>query len=69
MRLDILLSHPWFHAGLAALVAIVAACVVHRIARAVLSRVTRPVIALCRGMRIEGKRDAAPLAAAVPAAL
>ena len=43
MRFDTLFAHPWFHTWLAALVAILAATVVHRIAQAVLSRVTRPM--------------------------
>lgn len=43
MRFDSLLAHPWFHTWLAALIAIVAATVVHRIAQAVLSRITRPM--------------------------
>ncbi|MBS0427205.1 MAG: mechanosensitive ion channel [Proteobacteria bacterium] len=43
MRFDTLLAHPWFHTWLAALIAIVAATAVHRIAQAVLSRITRPM--------------------------
>ena len=51
MTLNTLLDHPWFHTWVAALIAIVAASIAHRIAQAVLVRVTRPMPALQSAVR------------------
>jgi len=51
MTMNALLVHPWFHTWVAALIAIAAASIAHRIAQAVLVRVTRPTPALQSAVR------------------
>lgn len=44
MNVDTLTSHPWFNTGLAALIAVTVALLVHRIGALVVLRVTRPLV-------------------------